>query len=160
MLFLSPWIVGFCAFTLGPMILSLYWSFTHYDMVNTPHWIGLDNYKFMFGLGNIKGLSPGAHDPYYWLCVRNTLWIIVFGVPLRMLFGMLTAMLLTRPQRGVNAYRTLFFVPSMVPRVATALVFVYLLNPTTGPVNRLIDASPASTRRSGSSTRPGPSRRC
>jgi len=142
LLLLTPWIVGFTVFTLGPMLLSLYWSFCHYDMVNAPRWIGLANFKFMFGLGTIKGLPPGAHDPYFWLSVRNTLWIIAFGVPLRILFGMLTAMLLTRPKRGVNAYRTLFFAPSMVPRVATALVFVYLLNPVSGPINNLIDAIP------------------
>ena len=142
LLLLAPWIVGFGAFTLGPMLLSLYWSFCHYDMVNAPQWIGLANFKFMFGLGHIAGLPAGAHDPYYWVSVRNTIWIIVFGVPLRIVFGMLTAMLLTRPKRGVNTYRTLFYAPSMVPRVATALVFVYLLNPVSGPINRLIDAIP------------------
>ncbi len=68
--------------------------------------------------------------------MRNTLWIIGFGVPLRVIFAMLTAMLLTRPKRGVNTYRTLFFMPSMAPKVAAALVFVFLLNPATGPVNR------------------------
>ena len=144
-LLLSPWIIGFVAFTLGPMILSFYWSFTHYDMVNAPRWIGLDNFKFMFGVGHIQGMPPGAHDPNYWLCVRNTLWIILFGVPLRIVFGMITAMLLTRPRRGVNTYRTLFYMPSMVPRVATALVFVFLLNPITGPLNRLIDLIPGVT---------------
>jgi len=139
-LLLSPWIIGFVAFTLGPMILSAWWAFCHYDMVGSPKWIGLDNFRFMFGLGHIEGMAPGAQDPYYWLSVRNTLWIIVLGVPLRIVFGMLTAMLLTRPKRGVNAYRTLFFMPSMVPRVAAALVFVYLLNPATGPINRIIEA--------------------
>ncbi len=139
-LFLSPWIIGFCVFTGWPMIVSLYWSFTHYDMAGTPHWVGLDNYKFMFGIGKVKGLSQS--DPFYWTAVKNTLWIIVVGVPLRVLFAMLTAMLLTRPRRGKNAYRTLFFMPSMAPRVAAALVFVYLLNPTTGPVNQILNAIP------------------
>jgi multiple sugar transport system permease protein len=142
LLMLSPWIIGFLAFTLGPMLLSLFWSFTHYDMSSSATWIGLDNYKFMFGIGHIKGMATGAHDPYYWTSVRNTLWIIAFGVPLRVLFAMVTAMLLTRPKRGVNTYRTLFFMPSMAPRVAAALVFVFLLNPTTGPVNHLLNLIP------------------
>jgi multiple sugar transport system permease protein len=140
LILLSPWIVGFVVFTLTPMIISLYWSFTHYDMASAPRWVGLDNYRFMFGVGKIHGIK--AADPYFWTAVRNTLWIIVFGVPLRVLFAMVTAMLLTRPKRGTNAYRTLFFMPSMAPKVAAALVFVYLLNPTTGPVNQLLNLIP------------------
>jgi multiple sugar transport system permease protein len=142
LLFLSPWIIGFVVFTGGPMVVSFFWSFTHYDMASAPKWIGLANYKFMFGVGHIKGLPAGAHDPYFWTSVRNTLWIIVFGVPLRVVFSMLTAMLLTRPKRGVNTYRTMFFMPSMAPKVAAALVFIYLLNPTTGPVNQLLGHIP------------------
>jgi len=140
LLLLSPWIIGFVVFTLTPMLISLYWSFTHYDMASTPRWVGLDNYRFMFGIGKIHGIK--AADPYFWTAVKNTLWIIVFGVPLRVLFAMGTAMLLTRPKRGTNAYRTLFFMPSMAPKVAAALVFVYLLNPTTGPVNQLLNMIP------------------
>jgi multiple sugar transport system permease protein len=135
LLFLSPWIIGFAAFTAGPMALSLYYSFTHYDILSSPTWIGLANYEFMFGIGE-------REDPFYWQAVRNTLWIIAFGVPLRIAFGLATAILLTRPKRGVNVYRTLIFMPSMIPRVGSALVFVYLFNPATGPVNRALDAIP------------------
>jgi multiple sugar transport system permease protein len=133
-LLLSPWIIGFLAFQAIPMALSLYYSFTHYDIISSPKWIGLANYKFMFGIG-------GPQDPYYMTGVKNTLWIIAFGVPLRILTGMATAMLLTRPRRGTNVYRTLFFMPSIAPRVGAALVFVYLLNPI-GPFNQVIDAVP------------------
>jgi multiple sugar transport system permease protein len=140
---LSPWIVGFALFTLYPMVLSFYWSFTRYNMISAPQWIGLDNFKFMFGLGTIDGIHKA--DPYFWQSVRNTAWIIVVGVPLRIVFAMLTAMLLTRPKRGVHTYRTMFFMPSMAPKVAAALVFVYLLNPTTGPVNQLLNMIPGVT---------------
>ena len=140
LLLLSPWIVGFCLFTAGPMVLSLYYSFTHYDLLNPPHWVGLDNYRFMFGLGTINGRQQA--DPYYWQSVRNTLWIIVVAVPLRIVFALGTAMLLTRPKRGVNVYRTVFFMPSLAPTVGAALVFVYLLNPTTGPVNQVLEQIP------------------
>jgi multiple sugar transport system permease protein len=136
-LLLSPWIIGFLAFQLIPMALSFYYSFTHYDLISSPKWIGLDNYKFMFGIG-------GAKDPYYMTGVKNTLWIIAFGVPLRIATGMATAMLLTRPRRGTNTYRTLFFMPSVAPRVGAALVFVYLLNPI-GPFNQVLDAVPGIT---------------
>ena len=135
------------------MVLSLYSSFTHYDLLNTPRWVGLDNYRYMFGLGGRD------QDPYYWQSVKNTLWIIAIAVPLRIVFALATAMLLTRPKRGVNVYRTLFFMPSLAPTVGSALVFVYLLNPTTGPVNQVLEQIPGISRRSGSTTRPGRSRR-
>ena len=140
LLFLSPWIIGFVLFTGWPMVLSLYYSFTHYDLFSPPHWIGLDNYRFMFGIGKIHGQHEA--DPYFWQAVRNTAWIIAVSVPLRIVVAMLTAMLLTRPKRGVNVYRTLFFMPSLAPTVGSALVFVYLLNPTTGPVNQLLSRIP------------------
>src|SRR5689334_13773860 len=107
------------------MLLSLYYSFTHYDLISSPRWIGLDNYRFMFGKLTLNG-RPDQGDPFFWTSVRNTLWIIAFGVPLRIVFGIATAMLLTRPRRGANAYRTLFFMPSMAPTVGATLVFVYL----------------------------------
>jgi len=132
---LSPWILGFCFFTAGPMALSFYYSFTHFDLISTPQWIGLDNYRFMFGIGE-------SEDPYFGHAVRNTLYIIAFGVPMRIVFGVATAMLLTRPGRGRNVYRTLFFMPSLAPRVGATLVFVYLLNPGNGPVNVLLEKIP------------------
>jgi multiple sugar transport system permease protein len=134
---LSPWIIGFIVFTAGPMVLSLYYSFTHYDLISSPHWIGLDNYRFMFGKLTLNG-QPNQGDPVFWTAVKNTLWITFFGVSLRIVFGIATAMLLTRPKRGVNGYRTLFFMPSMAPTVGTALVFVYLFNPATGPINSFL----------------------
>jgi multiple sugar transport system permease protein len=134
---LSPWIFGFVVFTAGPMVLSFYYSFTHYDLLSSPHWIGLDNYRFMFGKLTLNG-AKNQGDPFFWTSVRNTLWIIAFGVPLRIVFAIATAMLLTRPKRGVNVYRTLFFMPSMAPTVGATLVFVYLFNPTTGPINQFL----------------------
>ena len=119
------------------MVISFYYSFTHYDLTSSPHWIGLDNYRFMFGKLTIDGARPGRPD------------VLAGGqkhgvdhrvrVPLRVVFAMGTAMLLTRPRRGVNGYRTLFFMPSLAPTVGATLVFVYLFNPTTGPINTFLD---------------------
>ena len=67
---LSPWIVGFALFTAGPMVLSFYYSFTHYDLLSPPHWIGLANYEFMFGHATIDGRTQG--DPVLWQSVKNT----------------------------------------------------------------------------------------
>jgi len=127
LVYLSPWIIGFALFTLAPMIASLYWSFTKYQLPGDPKWIGTLNYRFMF-----------TKDPNFWLAVRNTIWIIVVGLPLRIVFGVITALLLTRKRRGVNAYRTAFFLPTMAPVVAATLAFAYLLNPSYGPINTIL----------------------
>jgi multiple sugar transport system permease protein len=124
--FMSPWIIGFSAFYVYPMASSLYFSFTKYDILSQPRWTGLSNYRFMF-----------TSDPLFWVSLRNTLWIIVFLVPLQVIFAIATASVLTRIRRGLPLYRTIFFLPSMVPLVAATLGFIYLLNPA-GPVNRLL----------------------
>jgi multiple sugar transport system permease protein len=127
LLFMSPWIVGFVLFLLYPMLSSLYFSFTKYDLLSTPRWAGLFNYRFMF-----------TRDPVFWQALKNTLWIIAVGVPTRIVFSIFTAALLTKRTRSVGVYRTVFFLPSMAPAVAATLGFVYLLNPATGPVNRIL----------------------
>jgi multiple sugar transport system permease protein len=124
--FMSPWIIGFCAFYLYPMASSLYFSFTRYSILEVPHWVGLANYRFMF-----------TSDPLFWVSVRNTLWLILFLVPLQIIGAIATATVLTRVRRGLPVYRTIFFLPTMVPLVAVALGFVYLLNPA-GPINRIL----------------------
>ena len=129
LLFMSPWIIGFFVFTLYPITSSLYFSFTHYDILSSPIWIGSANYKFMF-----------TKDPFFWIAVRNTVWIIVFGVPLRIGFAIFTASLLTRPRKGVKVYRTMFFMPTLAPAVAAALAFVFLFNPEIGPINQVLSA--------------------
>lgn len=127
LLYLSPWIIGFSAFTLYPTVSSLYFSFTSYDLLGAPHWIGFENYVFMF-----------TKDPLFWLSMRNTLWIIVTWLPLRVLVAIFTAHMLTKPRRGWRTYRTVFFLPTMVPAVAASLAFVYVFNPATGPINRIL----------------------
>jgi multiple sugar transport system permease protein len=127
LLFMSPWLIGFVIFTLYPILSSLYFSFTRYPILSQPTWIGFDNYIFMV-----------TKDPFFWISVRNTIWIIVFGVPLRILFAIFTATLLTRPRKGVKVYRTAFFMPTLAPAVAAALAFVFLFNPEIGPINRIL----------------------
>jgi len=127
--FMSPWLIGFLVFTLYPVISSLYYSFTSYPILATPRWVGIANYKFMF-----------TKDPFFWKAVKNTAWIIIFGVPLRIIIAIATASLLVRPRRGVTVYRTLFFLPTLAPAVAAALAFVFLFNPTIGPINQVLSA--------------------
>jgi multiple sugar transport system permease protein len=125
LLFLSPWLIGFAVFYVYPMLASLYFSFTRYDIVSTPRWTGLSNYRFMFD------------DPLFWQSMRNTVWMILVATPIQIVFAIGCAMVLTRPRRGVGVYRTIFFLPTMVPVVAAALGFLFMLNPA-GPIDHLL----------------------
>jgi multiple sugar transport system permease protein len=123
-LFMSPWIAGFTIFFGYPLVMSGYYSLTHYDLLSPPRWVGLANYRYLFTV-----------DQQIWPAVRNTLWLIVIMVPLQVLFAMGVAMLVARARRGVGLFRTVFYLPALAPPVAATLGFVYLLNPATGPVN-------------------------
>ncbi len=126
LLFMSPWILGFLLFIVYPMLASLYFSFTKYNLLQPPQWVGLFNYRFMF-----------FEDPSFWQAVRNTVWIVLVGTPIQVAFAIGTAVVLTRVKSGSGAYRTLFFLPTMVPAVAATLAFVFLLNPA-GPINTIL----------------------
>jgi multiple sugar transport system permease protein len=127
LLFMSPWIVGFTVFFGYPLVTSVYLSFTHYDLLSPPRWVGLANYRYMFG-----------SDPQVWPAIRNTLWFIAVAVPLQVLFSFGVALMLTRAKHGAGFFRTVFYLPALAPPVAATLGFVYLLNPETGPVNILL----------------------
>ncbi|WP_188498764.1 carbohydrate ABC transporter permease [Pullulanibacillus pueri] len=101
--FISPFIIGFLAFTIIPILTSLYLSFTNYNLFSAPHWIGFANYKKLF-----------TDDPRYWHSVRVTLIYVFAGVPLRLAFALLIAMLLNTASRAVGLYRSLFYLPSLI----------------------------------------------
>jgi multiple sugar transport system permease protein len=126
LLFMSPWIVGFVGLILYPMLSSLYFSFTRYSLLSAPEWVGLENYKLML------------RDPFFWLAIRNTVWVILVGVPLRIAFAIFTAWLLTLPRHGSRVYRTIYFIPSIAPPVAAALAFILVFQPAFGPVNQIL----------------------
>ena len=125
--FMSPWLVGFTVFFGYPLVMSAYLSFTHYDLLSSPRWIGLANYKFLF-----------TKDQTVWPAVKNTLWFIAIAVPLQVLFALGISIMLSRARRGVGMFRTVFYLPALAPPVAATLAFVYLLNPATGPVNTIL----------------------
>ena len=122
--FMSPWLVGFCVFFGYPLVATVYFSFTHYDLLSPARWIGLANYEYMF-----------SEDQQIWPSVRNTLWLVVITVPLKVMFAFGVALMLTRARRGIGFFRAVFYLPALAPPVAATLGFVYLLNPATGPVN-------------------------
>ena len=127
LLLMSPWIVGFSVFFAYPLISNAYLSFTHYDLLSHPRWIGTSNYEFLF-----------EKDPVIWTAVKNTLWLVAIMVPLQVVFAIGVAIALQRARRGVGFFRTVFYLPTLAPPVAATLGFVFLLNPATGPVNTLL----------------------
>jgi multiple sugar transport system permease protein len=127
LLLMSPWLVGFTIFFGYPLIANVYFSFTHYDLLSSPRWIGLENYKFLFS--GDRQIGPA---------VKNTLWMLAIAVPLQVLFAFGVAVMATRARRGLGFFRTVFYLPALAPPVAATLGFVYILNPAFGPVNTVL----------------------
>lgn len=125
-LFVSPWIIGFLLLTLGPMIVSLYFSFTRYNIVDPPQWIGTANYIRLF------------NDPLFWQSLGVTLKFAVMALPSGLVLGFILALLLNQKIPGVNLWRTLYFLPSVLSGVAVTLLWVLLFNPQLGVVNQLL----------------------
>ncbi|MEK4871296.1 carbohydrate ABC transporter permease [Niallia sp. JL1B1071] len=101
--FLTPWLIGFFGLVLGPMIASLYLSFTHYNLLNAPEWIGLENYKNMF-----------FDDDNFWDSVHVTAKFVVLSVPTQLLSALLVALLLKKGLKGIGIYRTIYYLPSLL----------------------------------------------
>jgi len=125
--FASPWLVGFVIFTVYPIVASFYYSFTYYDTLSAPAWVGLQNYIRLF-----------TDDPLFWTSLKNTLYMVVFALPASLVAGLALALLLNQKLRGMSIYRTIFYIPSIVPVVASSVLWMWLLNPQIGLVNRLL----------------------
>ncbi|WP_344472577.1 sugar ABC transporter permease [Glycomyces algeriensis] len=125
-LFISPWLIGFVGFLLGPMIASVYISLTEWDSFTPPEWVGLDNYA--------KALTE---DPIFWKALWNTFFYSAISVPLGLIIGVWLANLLNKRIRGRKLFRTFIYLPTLVPLVATAMVFKMVLAPS-GPLNDML----------------------
>ena len=111
-LFMSPWIAGFLLLTAGPMIASLYYAFTDYNLFDAPQWIGFDNFSEMFG------------DPRWRHSVQVTLWYVAVGTPLKLIAALGVALLLAQSRRGQAFYRAAFYAPSLIgASVSVAIVW-------------------------------------
>jgi multiple sugar transport system permease protein len=122
--FISPWIIGVIVFSLGPFIVSLWLSFTRYTIIEPPRWIGLDNYRqILYG------------DDLFFISLRNTATYVVGAVAIRIVLGFALAMLLNARVRFLGVWRTLFYIPSIVPIVATSMIWLYVLNGRAGLLN-------------------------
>ena len=126
-LFISPWLIGFLLFTVFPFVASIYLSFTRYNVVSPPSWVGMANYKMLF-----------TADPLFWKALTVTFWYALVAVPLGVMAGVGLALLLNLELRGMSLFRTIFYLPSIVPSVATSVLFLWILNPEKGLVNGIL----------------------
>jgi multiple sugar transport system permease protein len=124
--FLSPWLIGFAAFTAVPMVISLVLSFTNYDLINPPSAAGLANYREL------------VHDPQVRTALYNTVLFTVLHVPAQIILALALASLLHRAGRAAGFFRTAFYLPVMTPPVALAAMFLLLLNGQTGLLNEVL----------------------
>ena len=119
-LFALPWLLGFLLFQLYPIVSAIYYSFTEYNVFNTPKWIGLANYIELIGdVSVLKSLG-------------NTFYMAFIGMPIGLAVALLIALLLNAKIKGLPVFRTVYYLPSVVPIVAAASVFVWILNPEYG----------------------------
>lgn len=126
--FVSPWLFGFLVFTAYPVFASLYYSFTDYNVVSAPRFVGVRNYLELW------------HDPLFGTSLSNTLYLAAIGIPLALFLSLAIAMLLNTRIRFQGVFRTIYFLPSVVPAVAVALLWRWFLNPDFGPVNQALEA--------------------
>ncbi|HEY3265831.1 MAG TPA: sugar ABC transporter permease [Armatimonadota bacterium] len=126
LLFASPWIVGFVCFTLYPLVASMYYSLCAFSGLNHPVFIGLENYRQIIS------------DELFTKSLGNTMYMVIVGLPLSLIAALALAMLLNQKVRGISVYRTIYYLPSLVPAVASAILWMWLLNPEIGLINRLL----------------------
>ncbi len=127
--FLSPWIIGFLVFTAGPIVFSIIISFTEFEIINPARWVGLENYRFLI-----------TQDPTFWKSLWNTVFMAL-GIPVGMAVGLGIAMLLNSDVKGLSIYRTIYYLPAIVPIVASSILWVYILHPKLGVLKLFLDGS-------------------
>lgn len=126
-LWISPWLIGFLIFTLGPMVASLVFSFTNYRIINVVRFTGLNNY-----------VTALTKDRLFWPSMGRTFYYVLISVPLGLLGSLLLASLLNQRVRGETIFRTLFYLPSLTPAAAAAILWQWLLHYEVGVVNYIL----------------------
>jgi len=126
---LAPWILGIVFFIIGPIVASLVLAFTQWDLLNPPQWVGIANLREMFSTDDLIPKSLG-----------NTAFYTFLGVPLQLAMALSMALLLNQDLRGIRFYRTAFYVPSVTPAVANAILWILIYSPEFGIANYVLDA--------------------
>ncbi|MBC7237222.1 MAG: sugar ABC transporter permease [Chloroflexi bacterium] len=139
--FISPWILGLIIFTIGPLAASFYWSFTEFDILGSPKWIGLDNFITALNLNKVIPLWPDLRpDRLFYHALGRTLVYAGLTVPIGTISSLLLAILLNQGLKGTYIYRTLFFIPHLVPSVAYVMLWKFLMHPRVGLINSALAA--------------------
>ncbi len=125
----SPWIIGFIFFYIGPIIASFYYSLTKWDLLTPPEWVGLENYVRIF-----------TRDKLFLQSLKVTFIYTFSYVPLDLIIGLGIALLLNRPMRGVGIFRTIFYLPSVLTGVAYVVMWMWIFNPQVGLINTALKA--------------------
>lgn len=128
MIFLAPWTIGFLLFTVYPMGASLVYSFSEYHIRQPLIWIGLTNFINLF------------KDKLFYTALLNTGYMVLFGVPVSLLLSFICAILLNIKVPGQSIYRVIYFLPSIVPTIASTMLWLWILNPSSGLMNMLLQA--------------------
>ena len=126
LIFSSPWIIGFLIFTLYPIAISFYYSFTTFSIFQPPKFVGLETVKSLL------------EDELFSKSLFNTLYMTVLATPINIAFGLGTAILLNMKIKGLSIYRTLFYIPSVVPQVAASILWIWILNARYGLLNNIL----------------------
>lgn len=129
LLFISPWLIGFITLAFIPLIMSFYYGLTRYDLIGEPRFIGLGNYERLF-----------MTDPDFWTVIYNTFYYALLGVPIGTFVAFLIANLLNTDIKGRATFRSIIYIPSIVPAVCTAMVWLFLLNTQFGAINGVLKA--------------------
>ena len=121
--FIAPWTIGFLIFTIGPMLASLFFSFTDYNIIDSPRWVGIKNYVNLF------------RDDLFWHSLKITFKFAMIALPLGLVFSYMIAVLLNSKIAGINTWRTIYFLPSVIAGVAVALLWARIFDPKFGILN-------------------------
>ncbi len=127
-MFASPWLIGLFVFGLFPLSMSLFLSFTRYDMVSSPVFVGVTNYRILL-----------TNDNLFWKSLYNTIYHVVLSVPLGITVGVALALLLNSKVRGMGIYRTLYYLPNVTSIVAMSLLWLWLFQPSFGIINQMLE---------------------
>lgn len=127
-LFISPWLFGFVFLMLGPLLFSLFVSFTEWNMAGAPTWIGVDHYVRML-----------TGDPFFYRALSVTFRYVAVMVPAQVALAMVLALLLNRAAFGIRLFRSLFYMPSLIQGVTLALIWAWMFNDDFGPINYALE---------------------
>jgi ABC-type sugar transport system permease subunit len=128
-LFIWPAILGFCLFVAYPLISSAYYAFTNWNGLAVPRWIGFQNFQYMF-----------TKDPAFWPSIRATAYFGILSVPTTLALGLLLAVLLNRAYPGVKIFRTIMYLPVVLPGIAVLTLWKYVYDPLFGLANTVLSA--------------------